>query len=376
MSTGTPDVRAAVLREAGGKLQLERLRLRDLEPHEVQVRLIATGVCHTDLYIRDQNIPTPLPMVLGHEGAGVVEQVGAAVTTIAPGDHVVMTFMSCGLCRFCQSGQGAYCVDSLPLNFDPSRDPDKPQTIDEHGHPVHVSFFGQSSFATRTVASARNVVKVPDDVPLETLAPLGCGVMTGAGAVLNTFDVPAGSSIAVFGTGAVGLAAVMGAVVAGATTIVAVDIIEERLKLALELGATATVNPMDGDPTQALRALQPAGFDYTIDTTGRIDVLEQAIDVLGIRGSCGIIGAPPAGARASFDVMSHFAMGRTIRGIVAGDAVFGSFIPTLVELYRQGRFPVDRLIQVYDLDDINEAMADSESGQVVKPVLRMPSDIS
>lgn len=368
MSTTSRTIKAAVLREPSAALKLETLNLRDLEPHEVESRMVASGVCHTDMYIRDQNMPTPLPTVLGHEGAGIVEQVGSAVSTVAPGDHVVMSFLSYGNCRFCQS---AYCVECLPRNFDPSRSEEHPQTTDEHGTPVHVSFFGQSSFSTRTVASSRNVIKVPDDVPLEMLAPLGCGLMTGAGAVLNTFDVPPGSSIAVFGTGAVGLAAVMGAIVAGATTIVAVDIVDDRLTLATTLGATATVNPRHGDPLEALRSIAPDGFDYTIETTGHTDVLEQAIDVLGIRGSCGIIGAPPAGSRASFDVLTHFAMGRTIRGIVAGDPVLGTFIPTLVELYRQGRFPIDKLVQFYDLDQVNEAMADSEKGLAVKPLLRM-----
>ncbi|RYF53716.1 MAG: NAD(P)-dependent alcohol dehydrogenase [Comamonadaceae bacterium] len=372
MTTGGRRIQAAVVRGPGAPLQIETLELRAIEAHEVEVRLVATGVCHTDMYVRDQNYPLELPAVLGHEGAGVVERVGTAVTTVSPGDHVVLTFLTCGTCKFCLSGRGAYCVQSFGLNFDPTRAADRPQTTDASGAPVHVSFFGQSSFSTRTVADARNVVKVPNDVPLELLGPLGCGVQTGAGAVLNTFDVPVGSSIAIFGAGAVGLSAVMASVVAGATKIVALDVVGDRLALATELGATAVINPSDGDPADALRAIAAEGFDYTLDTTGRVEVLEQAIEVLAVRGSCGVIGAPPVGARASFDVVTLFATGRTIRGIVAGDSVPTSFIPTLVELYRQGRFPIEKLVQFYELDQVNEAMADSEKGIVVKPVLRMP----
>lgn len=192
MTVKEGQVQAAVVREPGGPLQIETLELRAIEPHEVEVRLVATGVCHTDMYVRDQNYHLELPAVLGHEGSGVVERVGSSVTTVTPGDHVVLTFLACGTCKFCLSGRGAYCEQSFGLNFDPTRSAEHPQTTDASGEPVHVSFFGQSSFSTRTVADARNVVKVPNDVPLEILAPFGCGVQTGAGAILNTFDVPVG----------------------------------------------------------------------------------------------------------------------------------------------------------------------------------------
>lgn len=371
-STLSRNVRSAVVREPGGEFRIETLRLREMQPHEVEVRVVATGVCHTDAYVKAPGYPLTVPAVLGHEGAGVVERVGANVRGLREGDHVVLTFSSCGLCTPCRSGQSCYCAESLALNFDPSRPADQPQTCDETGAVVHDSFFGQSSFSTRVVVSERNAIRVPADAPLELLGPLGCGIQTGAGAVLNTFKVPPGSSVVVFGSGAVGLAAVMGARVAGATTIVAVDMVAERLTLATELGATEVVDAGAGEVVSALNAIAPGGFDFALETTGRVEVVEQAVQVLAIRGSVGVIGVPPLGARASFDLMTLFAGGRTIRGIVAGDSVPSTFIPVLVELQKQGRFPIEKLVRFYDLEQVNEAMADSARGGTIKPILRMP----
>jgi aryl-alcohol dehydrogenase len=236
---------------------------------------------------------------------------------------------------------------------------------------LHDHFFGQSSFSTYAAAHSRNVIKVPKDVPLEILGPLGCGIQTGAGAILNALAVGAGDSVAVFGVGGVGLSAVMAARTAGATTIIALDVLPNRLQLALELGATHIVDSSKESAAEAVRKIC-GGVDYSLDTSGKPSVLRQAIEALGIRGTCGIVGAPPLGTEASFDINSLMIPGRSIRGICEGDSLAPVFIPQLIELYRQGRFPFDRLIQFYELEEINRAIDDTAKGMTIKPVLRMP----
>jgi aryl-alcohol dehydrogenase len=363
-------IRAAVARETGKPLQFESASLEAPRDNEVLVRMVATGVCHTDMVVRDQQFQTPLPMILGHEGAGVVEQIGRNVTTVAVGDHVVMTYMYCGLCSPCATGHPAHCANMGQLNFGGGRLDGSSSACDHHGGELHDHFFGQSSFATHAVASELNVVKVPKDVPLELLGPLGCGIQTGAGAVLNAMKVHAGSSFAAFGTGAVGLAAIMAARVAGATKIIAVDVNPARLGLALELGATHAINSREADPVEEIRKLTGGGADFTLECSGRAAVLRQAIDSVGLLGTCGIVGATPQGTEASLNVNDVMIPGRRIMGIVQGDVVSRTFIPQLIELFQQGRFPFDRLVKFYTFDQVNEAMADSESGVTIKPILR------
>lgn len=363
-------ITTAVVREQGGDFLIEPASIGAPGPREVLVRVVATGVCHTDMIIRDQYYPSPLPAVLGHEGSGVVEAVGAEVRSVAPGDHVVMTFMSCGYCGQCDQGHPAHCENFFGLNFGGGRGDGSTATCDAHGGVLHDHFFGQSSFGSFAVAHERNVVKVSRDAPLELLGPLGCGIMTGAGAVLNALKVEAGSSFAAFGSGAVGLSAVMAARVAGATTIIAVDVTPSRLALAKELGATHVVNSREVDVVATIKQITGGGVHYTLESSGRPEVLRQAIDALAIRGSCGIVGAPRLGTEASFDVNDVMVPGKRIIGIVEGDSVPQVFIPRLVDLYLQGRFPFDRLVGFYDFAQINEAIADSESGKTIKPILR------
>lgn len=363
--------RAAVVEEKGGPFVLRDVELEEPREDEVLVRVVAAGICHTDLIIRDQWYPVPLPVVLGHEGAGVVEAVGSRVTKVSPGDHVVLTFLSCGRCRNCLGGRPSYCLSMYTLNFGGSR-PDGSSPITMDGRRLKACFFGQSSFATYAIASERNVVPVPRDVPLDQLGPLGCGIQTGAGGVLNALHPHAGSSIAVFGTGAVGLSAIMAARVAGCTTIIGVDIRPHRLELARELGATHVVNAQETDPVQAIREITGGGVDYSLDTTGSAQAFRQAVDCLGQPGTCGLIGAAAMGTEASFD-MNTILFGRTVRGIIEGDSVPEVFIPQLVELYRQGRFPLNRLLGFYSFDDINQAAQEAEEGRTIKPMLRMTS---
>jgi len=363
-------IRAAVIWETGGDFKIESLELDEPRDDEVLVRIVASGICHTDLGARAGHLPIPKPPgVFGHEGAGIVEKVGTRVTKVRPGDHVILTWDYCGTCAACKAGKVLYCLNFFLHNFHGAR-PDGSVTLHKDHQPVHGSFFCQSSFATHALASERNVVKVPDDVPLEVLAPMGCGVMTGAGAVINALQAGPGDSIAVFGVGTVGMSAILGARVCGCTTIIAVDINVDRLEMARELGATHTVNAARVNPVGAIREITSGGAQFTLECVGNPRVLRQAVDSLPRLGVCGLIGVVPPGTEVALD-MDLLMNGRTVRGILGGDAIPDLFIPRLVELYRQGRFPFDRLITFYPFDEINRAVKDMEAGRVVKPVLQM-----
>ena len=363
-------IRAAVTETEGAPFALQQLELGELREDEVLVRVAAAGICHTDLIVRDQWYPVPLPAVLGHEGAGVVERVGRSVTRVAPGDRVGMTFHSCGACRTCATGRPSYCLGFFKHNFGASRPADNSSVLSRNGEAVHAHFFGQSSFATHSVANERNVVPLSAGIPFEVAAPFGCGIQTGAGAVLNALRPPAGSSIAVFGAGAVGLAAVAAAVVAGCTTIIAIDVRSGRLELARELGATHAIDATEHDASERIAGITTGGADFSLETTAVPTVFRQAVDCTAPTGVCGLIGAAALGTEVSFDMNTILVGGRTIRGIVEGDSVPQVFLPQLVELW-DGLFPIDRIIAPYDFDQIERAARDAEAGRVVKPVLRM-----
>jgi aryl-alcohol dehydrogenase len=361
-------IKAAVVREKSGPFLIEEIELDDPRENEVVVRIVASGLCHTDLVARNQYMPVPLPGVFGHEGAGVVEKIGSRVTKVVPGDHVVSTYLSCGTCTSCMKGMPANCLNFFPCNFSGSR-PDGSQTMSKDGQTIFGSFFGQSSFASHSLIAERNLVKVSKDVPLEKLAPLGCGIQTGAGGVMNSLQVRPASSIAVFGVGSVGLSAIMAAFAVGATTIIAVDVNEGRLDLAKQLGATHVVNSGRVNPVEEIQKITGGGALYSLECTGIPDVLSQALDCLAYTGVAGLIGVAPFGSRVSLDCQ-NILNGRTIKGIVEGDSNPDIFIPQLIELYLQGRFPFDHLITFYALDQINEAAHDSETGKTLKAILR------
>ncbi|HEY0648726.1 NAD(P)-dependent alcohol dehydrogenase, partial [Phenylobacterium sp.] len=272
-------ITAAVVRSRSGPFGLETVEIEAPRAGEVLVRVVATGVCHTDMVMRDQDLPTPQPVILGHEGAGVVERVGAGVTKVAPGDHVVMTFNSCGGCPSCRDHAPTYCHEFFPRNFVGVR-PDGSTGLSKDGETIYANIFGQSSFATYALCHERNAVKVPKDAPLEILGPLGCGVMTGAGAVMNALKVEAGRSLVVFGAGAVGLSALLAAEAAGAGPIIVVDINSARLELALELGADHALDSRAGPVVDRIREITGVGADYTLDTTANLAVMRQAVDAL------------------------------------------------------------------------------------------------
>lgn len=368
-------VQAAVARRPHAHLSIEQLTLEDPQADEILVKVVATGICHTDIAMRDQTYPVPQPIVLGHEGAGVVVATGPAVTKVAAGDHVVMSFNFCGHCGSCMESHPQYCYEYFAHNFAGCR-PDSSTALSNREERIHSHFFGQSSFATFALCRERNAIKVRRDVSLELLGPLACGIQTGAGAVIHSLSVGVGRSFAVFGAGSVGLSAVMAARVVGATTIVAVDVIDERLALATELGATHVVNAQREDAAAAIVAITGHGINFALDTTGRPQTIRAAVDSLAARGVCGLVGASPAGTDVAFDSMNIMTAGRQIRGIVEGDAAPDVFIPQLIELYLQGRFPFDRLIKFYPFSEINTAIEDTERGKTVKPVVRMTHDAS
>jgi len=362
-------IEAAVARAKFAPLILETLELEEPRDDEVRVRLVATGVCHTDMAVRDQKIvPMPQPMVLGHEGAGVIEKVGAGVTKVRVGDHVILSGDSCGHCPSCQVSLPSYCFEFFPRNFGGGR-LDGTTPLSANGEKVH-TFMGQASFASHVVCHDRNVVKVAEDAPLELLGPLGCGIITGAGAVINSLKVGMGKSIAVFGTGSVGLSAIMAAKLIGAGKIIAIDLRDDRLKLALELGATHTINSSRESIPEAIRAITKSGVDFTLETTALMPVLRHAIDILAVRGTCGFVGGAPEDSELTF--VPSFVMngGRTVRGIILGDANPEEFLPKLIELHALGHFPVEKLVAFYPFAEVNRAIDDSLAGRCVKPVLR------
>lgn len=364
-----PRINAAVVRSKSGPFYVEPIDLDDPRDEEVLVKIHGTGVCHTDIVVRDQYFPTPLPAVLGHEGAGVVVKVGSKVTKVAPGDHVVLTYASCGVCANCQKGLYGYCSDLYGRNFSGGRPDGSSPCCARDGTRLSGYFFAQSSFADHALASQRNVVKIRKDVPIEMMGPLGCGIQTGAGAVMNALKPGAGTSIAIFGAGSVGLSAVMAARVVGCTTIAVVDINESRLALAKELGATHVINGASQDAVKEIQAITGEGVQYSLECTGLPKVVRQAVDCLRLTGVCGVIGVAPLGTEFSLD-MNAILFGRTVRGIIEGDSVPDVFIPQLVDLWAQGRFPFDRLIQFFPLDKIDDAVHASERGEVLKAVVR------
>lgn len=358
--------RAAVARRPQTPLLLEDIDVAAPRADEVLVRIVATGVCHTDIVCRD-GFPVPMPIVLGHEGAGVVEAVGSGVKSVVPGDHVLLSFNSCGVCGNCDLHQPAYCHQFLGLNFGGMRLEDGSSALSKDGEKISGNFFGQSSFASLAIAHEVNTVKVDKALPLATLAPLGCGIQTGAGAVLNSLKVRAGSALVVFGGGAVGLSAVMAARVADAKTIVLVEPKAARRALALEIGATHVIDPTAENVAEQIQKL--GGAHYAIDTTGIPAVIGTAIDVLLPNGQLGLIGVPPPEAPLPGTMMTPYIKGLGIKNIVEGDSEPKVFIPQLIELFKSGRLPFDRMIQQFPFEQINEAMAASENGSVIKPVL-------
>lgn len=368
-SASQKKIRAAVMREQRKPFQIEEIEIAPPRADEVLVRMVGTGVCHTDIVCRDA-FPMQTPMVLGHEGSGVVEAVGSEVTNLKPGDHVVLSFNSCGGCPNCSDHEPAYCYDFMGLNFGGVRLDDNSSPLSKGEEKIFANFFGQSSFASYAITRADKAVKVDQQLPLALLGPLGCGIQTGAGAIMNSMKVRAGRSLAIFGAGAVGLSAVMAAKVVGASAIIVVEPNAARRELALELGATAVIDPKAiTDVAARIREIGGGGVAYSLDTTGIPAVIATAGEVLMPNGMLGMLGMAPPEAPMPMTIMSLVVRGIGVKAIVEGDSDPQTFIPQLVQLYKDGKFPFDRLIKTFPFENINDAIVASENGSVIKPVV-------
>ena len=356
-------MKAAVFRAHDEPYRIEDVTLGALAADELLVRIVGVGMCHTDMLLRSPAMAAALaPAILGHEGSGVVEGVGSAVTRAKVGDHVLISFDSCGWCSSCLRGAPAYCVEFMARNVS-GRRADGTTSATSAGEPIANRWFGQSSFAEYSVATERNIVVVDKDLPLDLLGPLGCGLQTGAGSVLNEMKLAPGQSIAVFGAGAVGLAAVMAAKLAGAAEIVVVDLHRSRLDLALELGATRVVQGGTDDVRGQIVGDGP-GVDFTFETTAVASVMTTAIEVLALGGKAVLVGAGGGDLTISPSLLS----GRTVTYALEGSSIPQLFLPQLISYWQRGLFPFEKLVRTYTLDDINQAEADSLSGATIKPV--------
>ena len=360
--------RAALVEAQGQPFTMAEVELEAPRADEVLVRMVATGLCHTDITMGSFLPPEMFPNVFGHEGAGVVEEVGPDVSGLEPGDHVVMSFRSCGECAKCQAGLVGYCDQTLLLNYMGMR-MDGSQPISRAGSPVFGSFFGQSSLAAHALAYADNCVKVDPGLDLTLVAPYGCGFQTGAGTVLNVLRPRPDDSLVVYGVGAVGLAAIAAAVAEGVESIVAVDPLASRRQVAEKLGAT-TVDPTEtGDQSvvERVKALTGGGASYGIDTTALPAVVKQAQQSLAPRGTLVALGL--GAEEYVLDAIDLLQGGKRVMSSIEGDADPQEMVPRLIEMRAAGTFPMDDLVTTYPADQVNQAVADVTSGAVVKPVL-------
>jgi len=361
----------AVVSREKGKHSFETVELAAPKANEVLVKMVACGICHTDFAVLEQFLPIQYPYVAGHEGAGIVEQVGSAVSDLVPGDRVAISFPSCGKCDACNDGRPYACETGFECFFGGNyRDGTKRMT-GEDGVEIGV-MFGQGSFATYAIADQRNTVKidVDNDEELAHLCSLGCGVQTGAGAVLNRMKPRPGKSLAVFGCGTVGLSGVMGAKLAGCSPIIAVDISAARLDMARELGATHVINGRDEDVVARVKEITGKGLNYAMEAAGNPNVTLTMLDCMAREGMAVLVSV--TGPLSVPIVLEQHIMSPslTLAGAVEGFSNPKVFIPELVRLYKDGRLPVDKLNKFYDFKDIDTALHDCHEGSTIKPILR------
>lgn len=365
-------IRAAVVNDVHQDYVIEELRIDEPRSNEVLVKIVASGICHSDEAFRLGEAPYIFPAVFGHEGAGIVEKVGSNVTTVKEGDHVVVSYAYCGTCKSCREGRPSTCDDWNILNVTGRRRDGQACLFKEDGTPVS-SVLGQSSFAEKTLVDEHNVTKIDKNIDLRIAGPLGCGFLTGVGAVMNGFKPEAGTSIAVFGTGTVGLATLMAGKVAGCTTIIAVDIHDHRLETAKKLGATHTINAKNVNAVEAIREITDGGADYVADTTGVTQVIKDAFDATGQGGMF----VPLAVTTNTMEFMPFGELvvpTKTIKGVLMGNAVPQITIQQMINFFKAGNFPFDQIIEFYDFEDINQAAKDSNSGKTIKPVIIMDKE--
>ncbi|KAH8806078.1 alcohol dehydrogenase [Xylogone sp. PMI_703] len=360
---------ALVVSTPGAPFEVQEVELKELRPDEIIVRMAATGVCHTDFAAANGRIPVPTPVIVGHEGSGVVEKVGSEVKDLAEGDHVLLSFPACMKCKPCLRGNPSYCVHGVHLSFGGCR-LDGSVPFSKDGRDIH-SFFNQSSFAHRSIVNQVCAVKVDKSLPLDILCPLACGIQTGAGTVLNILKPGVGTSVAVYGVGSVGLAGIIAASkLTPATKIIAIDIDDKKLAMAKELGATHAVNSKDQDVVKLVKDITDGeGADCAYDTTGIVDVIHNMIEAAAHNAIVATVGSAPLGSKVQIEISDWIARGIHYAGSCQGSSVPRVFIPALIEFWKQGRFPVDRLIKRYHFTEINKAREDVQRGDCIKGVL-------
>jgi len=359
-------MKAAVLRAPKQPLSIEDVEISKPGPHEVLVRTVAAGVCHSDLHFQNGSYMYPTPAVLGHESAGVVEQVGAEVRYVQPGDHVITCLsVFCGHCEFCLSGRPALCT-----KVDTRRRPTDPPRLSKDGKPVW-QFLDLSSYAEQMLVHENAIVKITKDMPLDRAALIGCGVTTGVGAVFNTAKVPPGATVAVIGCGGVGLSAVQGAAIAGAGRVIAVDMLDSKLELARKMGATDTVNAKKGDPIAQVKDLTGGGVDYSFEAIGLKVAAEQAFAMLKNGGTATVIGMIPLGQKIELPGVD-FLFEKKIQGSSMGSNRFRTDMPKYVDMYLNGKLNLDDMVSKrIKLADVNDAFAALEKGEVARQVIMM-----
>ena len=352
----------AIVFDGTAAVVTDEVEARDPGPGEIAVRIAAAGLCHSDLSVINGTIPFPTPVVLGHEGAGVVEAVGQGVTHVKEGDHVALsTLGNCGHCRYCEAGRPTMCRSTFGQLSQP---------FTYKGDPAY-SFANLSVFSERPTVKASQAIKIPKDVPLEAAALIGCGVLTGVGAVLNRAKVQHGQTVAVFGVGGIGLNVIQGARLANAIRIVAIDTNPRKEKAAREFGATDFIDASTVDTRDAMKELLPEGVDWSFECVGHPAVIRKAIDILGWGGTSVILGVPEATAEASFLVSSMY-LDKGILGCRYGSSRPHADIPLYVDLYRSGRLKLDELItRTYPLDGVHDAVHDMEAGDLNRGVLTL-----
>ncbi len=363
-------IEAAIAYRDQTEFTIEPVELDGPQADEILVKIAGVGICHTDLFVRDLAAHIfKHPAVLGHEGAGIVEAIGENISKVKVGDKVAITFSSCGTCANCERGPAAYCENFQALNMSGMRSDGSRALSNEQGE-LEGSFFGQSSFATHCLTSERNVVKVADGIPVEIAGPLGCGIQTGAGAILNSLDVEAGTGVMISGGGPVGQSAVMAAKLRGCTTIILVEPQESRREFALKYGATHVIDPMSCEDISAkVREIEPRGLDYAFDTTGLDSALDAALKSLKPKGALGMVGMSPTNAAMPATINNFAAQGLRVIGIIEGDSEPDEFLPYLMEQHLAGHLPFDKMVKTYPFADINRAIAEQHDGQCIKAVL-------
>jgi S-(hydroxymethyl)glutathione dehydrogenase/alcohol dehydrogenase len=359
-------MKAAIFRGVNEPLTIEEIEISKPMGSEVLVKTAASGVCHSDLHFIEGLWPFPPPAVLGHEAAGVVEEVGENVTYLKPGDHVISCLsVFCGVCDQCLSGHPNRCLGGTSIVRPIGEEP----RLSQDGKPVN-QFANLSSYAEKMLVHENALVKISEDIPLDVAALMGCGVLTGVGAALRTAKIEPGSRVAVFGAGGVGLAAIQGSLIAGARQIIAVDVSEAKLGTAKSLGATHLVDASQGDPVMKIRELTGGGVDYSFEAIGLKLTTEQAFDCLDTGGTATLIGMVPLGQKVELDARTLLFGERKIQGSIMGSNRFRVDMPQYLEFYRQGRLKLDEMITTrMKLEDVNEAFRAMKAGEVARQVI-------